>query len=180
MDDRKLSISEVSDILGYENHVLRYYEKEFELEIPRNEVNHRFYTDMEIELLKKIKNLQQKGYSNKQIKLILKSPDLIENGTNEACVTVLMNETKKKPGINLHSADIIEAKERETLVLEDLKEEIIELINKQVDKDKDILITENAKLKLKLKEKSYEIIKLKEKLNSLESKKFLFFKRKKK
>lgn len=177
MDDRKLSISEVSEILGYETHVLRYYEKEFGLEIPRNEVNHRYYTDNEIEILKKIKKLQQKGYSNKQIKLILNSPDLIEKGTDEACVTVLINDdnTSKKDT----SSGIINTREKEILALEDLKEQIIKLVNKQVDKDRDIIISENAKLKMKLKEKSYEILRLKEKINSLEKKKFTFFRSKK-
>lgn len=180
MNEKILSISEVSELLGYENHVLRYYEKEFKLDIPRNEVNHRYYTDKEINLLKRIKELQEKGYSNKQIKLILRSPDLIENSTNEACVTVLMkdNKLRSRDESNLHGNNI----NYEISVLEDLKEEIVGLLNKQLDKDKDILISENAKLKLKLKEKTYEIMRLKEKLNDKEGsnkKKFLFFRKKK-
>ncbi|MBS4536261.1 MerR family transcriptional regulator [Clostridium sp. D2Q-14] len=180
MSKKKLSISEVSNLLGYENHVLRYYEKEFELNIPRNEVNHRYYTDVEIKLLKQIKKLQEQGYSNKQIKLILKSPDLIKDSKNETCATVMINETNNSSSLNSESNDIINNIEKETIILGELKEEIINLIKKQFDKDKDIIMSENAKLKLKLKEKSYEIVRLKEIINDLENKKILFFKRKKK
>lgn len=180
MNKEKLSISEVSDILGYEKHVLRYYEKEFQLNIPRNEVNHRYYTDIEVKVLEQIKNLQQNGYSNKQIKLILKSPGLIENSENEACVTVMRDENNNNSNSNDISNDIMNYVEKETTILQDLKTEIINLIEKQFDKDKDIIISENARLKLKLKEKSYEILRLKEKINDLENKKHLFFKRKRK
>jgi len=42
---------------GYPAHVLRYYEKEFDMQIPRNEANHRYYTYSEIEILNYIKEL---------------------------------------------------------------------------------------------------------------------------
>ncbi len=60
--DREYTISEVAEFTSYPPpHVLRYYEKEFELEIPRNESNHRSYTYREIELFQHIKSLQDKG-----------------------------------------------------------------------------------------------------------------------
>mgnify|MGYP000906044877 FL=1 len=34
--ERQYTISEVSELTNYPPHVLRYYEKEFELDIPRN------------------------------------------------------------------------------------------------------------------------------------------------
>ncbi len=33
--DKEYTISEVAELTGYPPHVLRYYEKEFELEVPR-------------------------------------------------------------------------------------------------------------------------------------------------
>ena len=75
--DKEYAISEVAEITGYPPHVLRFYEKEFKLDIPRNDSNHRYYTYNEIELFQYIKSLQDKGFSNKQIKLILKSPEVL-------------------------------------------------------------------------------------------------------
>ena len=85
--DREYTISEVAELTSYPPHVLRYYEKEFELEIPRNQSNHRYYTYLEIEIFQYIKSLQNKGFSNKQIKLIIKSPELLVDSNEETALT---------------------------------------------------------------------------------------------
>ena len=41
-------ISDASKMLEVENHVLRYWEEELELPIPRNELGHRYYRESEI------------------------------------------------------------------------------------------------------------------------------------
>ena len=46
--NKEYTISEVAEIIGYAPHVLRYYEKEFEIDIPRNNSNHRYFTYKEI------------------------------------------------------------------------------------------------------------------------------------
>ena len=48
--------------------------------------------------------------------------------------------------------------------LKELKTEIENLKHEIKNKERDVLICENAKLKMKLKEKSYEVADLKEKL----------------
>lgn len=62
-------------------------------------------------------------------------------------------------------------------IVEELKNEIILLRKELNSKERDVLICENAKLKMKLKEKTYENIGLNEKLTQLESKKDSFLKR---
>ena len=89
--DREYTISEVGEFTSYPPHVLRYYEKEFELEIPRNESNHRAYTYREIELFQHIKSLQDKGFSNKQIKLIIKSPEILLDSNEETALTLFQS-----------------------------------------------------------------------------------------
>lgn len=76
MKEKKYSISEASRILEVENHVLRYWEEELELTIPRNELGHRFYREEEIQLLNCIKELKNKGFQLKAVKEVL--PDLEE------------------------------------------------------------------------------------------------------
>ena len=51
-----------------EAHVLRYWEEELELDIPRNEMGHRYYTDFHIRMFRQVKNLKEKGYQLKAIK----------------------------------------------------------------------------------------------------------------
>lgn len=77
MKEERYSISEASRLLELENHVLRYWEEELELNIPRNEQGHRYYQQKEIKLLSCIKELKNKGFQLKAVKEIL--PDLEEN-----------------------------------------------------------------------------------------------------
>lgn len=71
MEERHYLISEMAKILDTESHVLRYWEEELQLEIPRNELGHRYYTDLHIWLFGKIKELKEKGYQLKAVKEVL-------------------------------------------------------------------------------------------------------------
>ncbi len=64
-------ISDASKKVDVEAHVLRYWEEELELSIPRNEMGHRFYTDYHIRLFRQVKSLKEKGYQLKAIKAAL-------------------------------------------------------------------------------------------------------------
>ena len=64
-------ISDASRKVDVEAHVLRYWEDELELKIPRNEMGHRFYTEFHIRLFKQVKMLKDKGYQLKAIKTAL-------------------------------------------------------------------------------------------------------------
>ena len=68
MDEVHYLISDASRKVDVEAHVLRYWEEELELDIPRNEMGHRYYTDLHIRLFKQVKNLKEKGYQLKAIK----------------------------------------------------------------------------------------------------------------
>ena len=71
MDEVHYLISDASRKVDVEAHVLRYWEEELELGIPRNEMGHRYYTDFHIRLFKQIKELKEKGYQLKAIKTAL-------------------------------------------------------------------------------------------------------------
>ena len=68
MDEVHYLISDASRKVDVEAHVLRYWEEELELTIPRNEMGHRYYTDFHIRLFKQVKNLKGKGFQLKAIK----------------------------------------------------------------------------------------------------------------
>ena len=68
MSETHYLISDASKKVDVESHVLRYWEEELEMNIPRNEMGHRYYTDFHIRLFKQIKELKEKGYQLKAIK----------------------------------------------------------------------------------------------------------------
>jgi len=74
-------ISDAADMVHVETHVLRYWEEELELAIPRNEMGHRYYTRENIKEFQRIKELKDQGYQLKAIRMILHTGkmDLSEN-----------------------------------------------------------------------------------------------------
>lgn len=75
MNQIRYMISDAARLVEVESHVLRYWEEELELPIARNEMGHRYYTEDDIQLLKHIKKLKERGYQLKAIKM-----DISENG----------------------------------------------------------------------------------------------------
>ena len=78
MDKVRYMISDAADMVHVETHVLRYWEEELELAIPRNEMGHRYYTRDNIKEFQKIKDLKDQGYQLKAIRMILHSDDLLQ------------------------------------------------------------------------------------------------------
>ncbi len=71
MSDIRYMISDASKLIDVEAHVLRYWEEELELPIPRNEMGHRYYTEENIRLFKNIKELKEQGVQLRAIRSIL-------------------------------------------------------------------------------------------------------------
>lgn len=74
--EKRYFITDASKMVDVEAHVLRYWEEELMIDIPRNEMGHRYYTDFHIKLLKNIKELKEQGFQLKAIKMLL--PELME------------------------------------------------------------------------------------------------------
>lgn len=73
MEQVRYMISDAANLVGLEQHVLRYWEDELQLDVPRNEMGHRYYTEDNIKEFLKIKELKEKGYQLKAIRMYLKS-----------------------------------------------------------------------------------------------------------
>lgn len=78
MEQVNLSISDVSKKVEVEPRVLRYWEEELELHIPRNAQGHRLYGESEIGVINDIKRLKSQGFQLKAIKVMLPKMDKIE------------------------------------------------------------------------------------------------------
>ena len=74
----KYSITELSGILQLTDHALRYYEKEFGLNVPKNGRGRRFYTTDLANIMYQIKTMRSEGLEIKAIRNILQSEDIIK------------------------------------------------------------------------------------------------------
>lgn len=187
--NKEYTISEAAEITGYAPHVLRYYEKEFNINIPRKDSNHRYYTYKEIELLQYIKDLKDKGFNNKQINLIINSPEELMSQEPDNSLSTIDNAIDSS-AIGIEISEIIEERFFQRLsdylsaethnteeLITSLRDEIVTLRTEINSKERDVLICENAKLKMKVKEKILENAKLKQIINRSEEKKQGFFKK---
>ena len=77
MKETRYLISETAKLVQVEPHVLRYWEEELGLSIKRNEMGHRYYTDKDLEIFQKIKELKKEGLQLKTIKEKLHGKDEI-------------------------------------------------------------------------------------------------------
>ncbi|MBO5197238.1 MAG: MerR family transcriptional regulator [Lachnospiraceae bacterium] len=78
MDETRYMISDAAKQIDVESHVLRYWEEELEMDIPRNEMGHRYYREVDIETMRAVKRLKDQGYQLKLIKMILPEIERIE------------------------------------------------------------------------------------------------------
>jgi DNA-binding transcriptional MerR regulator len=79
MQEMRYMISEASKKVDVEQYTLRYWEEELDLHIPRNEMGHRYYTGEDIEVLKAVKILKEKGYQLRAIKILLPELRKVKN-----------------------------------------------------------------------------------------------------
>lgn len=84
MEKARYMISDAARMVALEQHVLRYWEDELQLDIPRNEMGHRYYTDENIKEILRIKDLREKGYQLKAIRMYLKKEKRNEEKEQEA------------------------------------------------------------------------------------------------
>ncbi len=82
MEEMRYTISDAAKMVKVESHVLRYWEDELSLEIPRNEMGHRYYTQHEIDVFCQIRALKDRGFQLKSIRDVMDILFHDENTTN--------------------------------------------------------------------------------------------------
>ena len=101
-------ISDAANMMQVESHVLRYWEEELELDVPRNEMGHRYYTEENMQQFRQIKKWKEEGYQLKAIKMMLhnENPNL-EEAKQQEHTTTMSGETESEPekdGQQMHVA----------------------------------------------------------------------------
>lgn len=97
MERNRWIISDVTKKTGLEAHVLRYWEKELNLEIPRNELGHRYYLDSHIEIFNKIHSLKDQGYQLKAIRNAIYNNNSISNNNNIIAMPITKVANTRNP-----------------------------------------------------------------------------------
>lgn len=71
MEERIYKIGEVAELLGIEQHTLRYLENNLKLRIKRNERGDRLYTESDLDSLRLVLKLKEKGLNTTAIRMAL-------------------------------------------------------------------------------------------------------------
>lgn len=113
MQDKEfLSVKDVAEILDTEAYVLRFYEKELHLDIRRNSKGHREYTLEDVELLRKVQEMREKGLQLKAIEAI------VHDSSKEAKETY-----EQLSGINLSAVAPVEKHEISEIDITNVEDE---------------------------------------------------------
>ncbi len=95
MGEIRYIISDASKKIDVEPHALRYWEEELSLNIPRNEMGHRYYREEDIKILKNVKLLKEQGFQLRAIKMILPNIHKIET-LDAKSMLLLRNELNER------------------------------------------------------------------------------------
>lgn len=98
MSETRYMISDTAKKVDVEAHVLRYWEEELEIGISRTELGHRYYTEEDIRLFQKIKELKERGLQLKAIKVLipeLQKRDAMPEQAENAEDHIIVLEEKK-------------------------------------------------------------------------------------
>lgn len=80
----KYYIKQACEILNTSDYNLRYLEKVLDLEIKRDDMENRFYTEKDITLLRDIIHLKDQGLNYKAIKTVLNAKQKFNNQDNDS------------------------------------------------------------------------------------------------
>jgi len=75
LNERFYKIGEVAEILEIEQHTLRYLENSLKLKIKRNERGERLYTESDLDTLRLVLQLKNKGLNTTAIRLALENSE---------------------------------------------------------------------------------------------------------
>ena len=148
MENVRYMISDAANIVNVESHVLRYWEEELELMIPRNEMGHRYYTEENIAQFQKIKEWKEQGYQLKAIRMMIHShsqPCEVPSGGNnviqmnreymeEVPQMALERKTMERPIAERHSNPV-----SNTVKLEQFQSMMLTIVKQAVEENNQVL-----------------------------------------
>ena len=118
-------ISDAAKSVRVEAHVLRYWEEELKLPVKRNEMGHRFYTEEDIKLFQRVKELKDQGLQLKAIRnLLAKERQGQGQGQNtEPAVNYSQDSRSRKEAEDMGKRHVLMVHNGEVLPVEETKAE---------------------------------------------------------
>jgi DNA-binding transcriptional MerR regulator len=138
----RYTITELSKRLGITDHALRYYEREFNIHIPKDSRGRRYYTPETANLMFQIRNMRNDGLEIKAIRRILQS----ENVLTEPPPVVVENNNTMDVATVKAPANPAEIEQ----YLNDFKDQLISSVSGEVSTTREYLLSEINKSKLEL------------------------------
>lgn len=126
-----LSVKDVAEMLGTEAYVLRFYEKELNLDIKRNSKGHRVYTLEDVEMFRKIQDMREQGLQLKAIETIVHDSSGETKETYEQLSSITLSAVAPVKNNNVVDIDITSAEDEKVkqfsfLMKDMLKQALVE------------------------------------------------------
>ena len=115
-------ISDAAKNVKVEAHVLRYWEEELKLPVKRNEMGHRFYTEEDIKLFQRVKDLKDQGLQLKAIRNLL-ARERQEQGQTEPVTNPALDSQSRKEAEDMGKRHVLMVHNGEVLPVEETKAE---------------------------------------------------------
>ncbi len=115
-------ISDAAKNVKVEAHVLRYWEEELKLPVKRNEMGHRFYTEEDIKLFQRVKDLKEQGLQLKAIRNLL-ARERQEQGQTEPVSELPQESLSRKEAEDMGKRHVLMVHNGEVLPVEETKAE---------------------------------------------------------
>lgn len=144
MNQVHYAISDAAKELHVEPHVLRYWEEEINLKIPRNKMGHRLYGETELNLFRQIMKWKEDGLSLKDIQI-----KCMEAGVSSPDSGQIIPYPKERPAVEPEDK-LLQFKQILGRIVSDaihensseLKSDIASSVSDQVNKELDFLFRE--------------------------------------
>ena len=116
------TIKEAAKKVHVEAHALRYWEEELKLPVKRNEMGHRFYTEEDIKLFQRVKDLKDQGLQLKAIRNLL-ARERQEQGQTEPVTNPALDSQSRKEAEDMGKRHVLMVHNGEVLPVEETKAE---------------------------------------------------------
>ena len=184
-----LAVKDVAEMLETEPYVLRFYEKELNLTINRNNKGHRVYSMEDVEMFKKIQDMREQGLQLKAIEGIVHASNDEARETYEQLSSIQIapvTALKRQESLDLDITDMEDDKVKQFSCMmkdmfmqalveysdqskwemkETIKKEVDEAVEEKIAEFKELETTKNEEYYRKLDEAMREVQKMRKELS---------------
>lgn len=146
MENVRYMISDAANLVKVESHVLRYWEEELGLDIPRNELGHRYYTEENIKEFFQIKEWKEQGYQLKAIRMLVQEERMKKMAANKNTGTAQLAagnkntvNTQLAPQESLHKDEMKKYSAQNTVKLEQFQNIMTNIVRNALEENNEAL-----------------------------------------